>query len=85
MPIRKKAEVAIKYPNWQHVMFDELDIDLGIDFSAVSDFREMWESGISVENIAKVLKRKPIEVVLLIVDQELRGLIKPREKGLEGL
>ncbi|HDX9652517.1 TPA: hypothetical protein ROY23_002983 [Bacillus wiedmannii] len=51
----------------------------------VKDFREMWKAGISVENIAKILKRKPQEVILLVYDQAEGKKVSPRSRGLEGL
>lgn len=51
----------------------------------INDFREMWKAGISVGNIAKVLKRNPQEVILLVYDQAEGNKVSPRSSGLEGL
>lgn len=40
---------------------------------------------IMLENIAKVLKRKPQEVILLVYDQAEKRRVFPRSSGLEGL
>ena len=46
---------------------------------------ELWKGDISVENIARKMKRKPLEIGLLIIDRAELGLIKQRPKGLGGL
>ncbi|MEH7435486.1 hypothetical protein [Bacillus thuringiensis] len=51
----------------------------------INDFREMWKAGISIENISKVFKRKPQEVILLVYDQAEKRKVSPRSTGLEGL
>lgn len=45
----------------------------------------MWKTGISVENISKVLKRKPQKVILLVYDQAEKRKVSPRSTDLEGL
>ncbi|HFK1514991.1 TPA: hypothetical protein ACGXMA_000791 [Bacillus cereus] len=50
-----------------YIMLEQFDH--GWNNKQVNDFREMWKAGISVENIAKVFKRKPQEVILLVYDQ----------------
>lgn len=45
-------------------------------------FDDMWRSGSSLLFIAAKLKRKPLEVALLIMDRELKGKIKPRKRGI---
>lgn len=64
---------------------DALELDLVFEDNELTDFKEMWMAGISVENMAKKLRRKPSEVVLLVFDHAERGLIKNRQQGVYGL
>ena len=64
---------------------DTLDLNLTFTTEQLDDFADMWENGISVENIAKKLKRKPSEIALLVFDHAERGLIETRETGVYGL
>lgn len=68
-------------------LFDDDKLDLNLTFTTkqLDDFLDMWENGISVENMALKLKRKPVEIGLLIVDYAERGLIEARETGVYGL
>lgn len=68
-------------------LFDDDKLDLNLTFTTkqLDDFLDMWEDGISVENIAKKLKRKPSEIALLVFDHAERGLIEARETGVYGL
>lgn len=51
----------------------------------VSKFKQLWDSGESIQSIAKHFKRDPDEVGLLVIDQAKKGNIKtqcePAEKG----
>jgi len=68
-------------------VFEDKKFDLKFEFTneELNDFVELWNGGISVENIAAKMKRKPIEIVLLIMDRAELGLIKGRPNGLKGL
>lgn len=68
-------------------VFESEDIKLNLLFSEeeLRDFKELWKAGISVENMAKKLRRKPSEIVLLVFDHAERGLIKNRQQGVYGL
>jgi len=68
-------------------VFEDKKFDLKFDFTdeELNDFTELWNGEISVENIATKMKRKPIEIVLLIIDRAELGLIKGRPEGLKGL
>ena len=68
-------------------VFEDKKFDLKFDFTdeELHDFTELWNGEISAENIATKMKRKPIEIVLLIMDRAELGLIKGRKKGLQGL
>ncbi|WP_342045944.1 helix-turn-helix domain containing protein [Bacillus sp. OTU530] len=60
------------------------DLNFLWDEDDVLKFREMWEEGLSLPAIAKQLKRKQNEVVVLVLDQAEEGKIKPRRGGLWG-
>lgn len=64
---------------------DTLKLDLVFEDNELQDFKEMWEAGISVENMAKKMKRRPSEIVLLVMDHAERNLISKREQGVFGL
>lgn len=68
-------------------VFESDDIKLNLLFSEeeLRDFKELWKAGISVENIAKKMKRRPSEIILLIFDHAERNLIKTRHQGVYGL
>lgn len=68
-------------------VFEDKKFDLKFDFTdeELNDFTELWNGEISVENIATKMKRKPIEIVLLITDRAELGIIKGRPEGLKGL
>lgn len=64
---------------------DALKLDLVFEENELKDFKEMWKAGISVENMAKKMKRHPSEIALLIFDHAERNLIKTRKQGVYGL
>lgn len=70
-----------------YILFEHKNMDLNFRFSKaeLKDFKALWKADISVENIAKKLKRKPLEIVLLVIDQGEIGLINQRASGLAGL
>lgn len=70
-----------------YTLFDHDKIKIDFEFSEqeLKDFKELWSSGISAENIAKKMKRRPLEIALLIIDRAEVGLIKVRASGLAGL
>lgn len=67
-----------------YVLFeaDELDLDFVYTDQQLQRFKEMWSEGVSVQDIAKKMHRKPSEVVLLVFDHAERGLIQNRENGV---
>lgn len=64
---------------------DTLKLDLIFREDELQDFKEMWDAGISVENMARKMRRKVSEVALLVFDHAERGLIQNRETGVYGL
>ena len=63
---------------------DKFKIDFAFSDQQLNDFRELWNEGISVENIAKKMKRTTLEVALLVIDRAELGIIKGRSSGLNG-
>lgn len=64
---------------------DNLKLDLVFEENELVDFKEMWKAGISEENMAKKMKRRPSEIALLVFDHAERKLIKERKTGVYGL
>ena len=50
----------------------------------MDDFTAQWEAGYSLPDIAKTMKRKQVEIALLIIHLELESRIKPRKGGMGG-
>ena len=60
--------------------------DLSFEWTAeqISNFRAMWEAGISLPDIAAKLGRDADEVALLVMHEARQGRIEPREGGWAG-
>lgn len=67
---RLKIYIALEEANF---IWDERD---------VIRFREMWNQGVSLPEMAELLKRHQAEVVLLVIDQADKYLIENRPIGL---
>lgn len=67
------------------ILFDDGNVNLLFKEQEIADFMELWEGGISLLNIARKLRRKPVEIALLIIDLELSKEITPRDSGIYGL
>ncbi|MED2919145.1 helix-turn-helix domain containing protein [Bacillus thuringiensis] len=67
---RLKIYIALEEANF---IWDERD---------VVRFREMWKQGMSLPEIAEVLRRHQAEVALLVIDQADKYLIENRPIGL---
>lgn len=67
---RLKIYIAVEEANF---IWDERD---------VIRFREMWNQGMSLPEMAEVLRRHQAEVALLVIDQADKYLIKNRPTGL---
>lgn len=64
---------------------DRLKLNLVFKDNEIQRFKELWKDGMSLQNIAKEMKRKPSEIVLLIIDRVEVGDIKRRRTGIFGL
>ncbi|PED84329.1 helix-turn-helix domain containing protein [Bacillus pseudomycoides] len=67
---RLKIYIALEEANF---IWDERD---------VIRFREMWNSGMSLPDMAKALRRHQAEVALLVIDQADKYQIEQRPTGL---
>lgn len=69
-----------------YVLFtdDSLDVNFLFKMKEIEIFIELWNEGESLGDIANKIKRKHFEIVLLVIDLDLRGLITPRTKGIFG-
>jgi len=54
------------------------------DEDEIIKFREMWEEGLSLPDIAEAFKRPQKEIAIIIIDQAEEGKIQPRKGGLWG-
>ncbi|OOR56033.1 sugar ABC transporter substrate-binding protein [Bacillus mycoides] len=63
-----------------HVVLEEMNFLW--DLRKVFHFRELWNSNCSFAEIVKELKRKPIEIAVLILDQVDKYKIHKRSIGL---
>ncbi|QKE74749.1 helix-turn-helix domain containing protein [Arthrobacter citreus] len=71
-PTRKRKKVVI--------VLEELDFTW--DESEVKEFVRLWKEGASIWDLAKTFQRPQAEIALLIMDQVIKGRIKPRKIGL---
>lgn len=67
-----------------YTVLDDPDIEFEWDKNDVKEFDRLWAEGVSLEEIAKRFKRPHVEVLLLIVDRDLRKKIEPRPGGIFG-
>lgn len=58
------------------------DLDFVWSLSELRKFREMWNEGYSIVDIADELDRPQEEVAILILDQSNKGNIQPRKNGI---
>lgn len=58
-----------------NLVFEEVDIAMFINY---------WNEGLSIKKIAKQLKRKPLEIALLVMDRAEVGEIEQRNTGIYG-
>jgi hypothetical protein len=77
--LKKHAEYICFYDS------EKTGVDLGFTNAQVADFVLMWNEGISIENMAKRFKRRPIEVLVLMLDQVEEEKIELRWTGIFGL
>lgn len=82
MPNRNTAKYNIEK---QYICFINSEIiSFSWNKSDVERFREMWNEGISAEDIAIKFERHPIDVAILIMDQAEQEEIAWRPTGIFG-
>lgn len=63
---------------------DSIDVDFSFTTGQVKKVEELWIQGESLEAISEQVRRKPLEVALLIMDRAEREKIQPRKNGIFG-
>jgi hypothetical protein len=81
---RRGRPRKIERKNPQAYTMLDYDINFDWDRAEVKEFDRLWAEGVSLEEIAKRFKRPHVEVLLLIVDRDLRRKIEPRPGGIYG-
>jgi hypothetical protein len=71
-----------KFPPFQYVMCEHLDFGWPVHMLPV--FRQWWDDGMSINEMAQKFRRRAEEVLLLAIDQLEHGWIKPRPGGIWG-
>ncbi|ARK25980.1 hypothetical protein SporoP37_15750 [Sporosarcina sp. P37] len=66
------------------ILLDSLAIDWCVRPGEPDRFREMWNDGEHILKIAEELRRKPLEIALMALEQGEQGLIKNRSNGIFG-
>lgn len=67
-----------------YYVFDDLDLDLIFNEVEIAQFLDYWRKGYSLKTIADKLRRKPLEIGLLVLDRAEVGEIIPRPTGIQG-
>lgn len=66
----------------KYVLFGDVTVKWVWGDGELIKFREMWNEGVGVPEIAKALKCNRKSIVLLVMDQADNGFIKQRRQGL---
>lgn len=66
----------------KYVMFDSVTIKWIWNDWELMQFREMWNDGVGISELAKALKCNRKSIVLLVIDQADEGFIEQRRQGL---
>jgi len=69
-----------------YYLFEHKKINANLVFeeTEIVRFISYWNSGHSVEKIAEILNRLPLEIALLVMDRAEVGEIKQRSTGIHG-
>lgn len=67
-----------------YYLFEDESIEVNMVFteSEVYDFIAYWQNGHSVQRIADLLERNPLDIALLVMDRAEVGEIKQRPNGI---
>lgn len=60
------------------------DLNLDTNAKELSKFRDLWNNGYSLPDIAAALRREPDEVLIMVVDQSRKEHINARYGGYMG-
>lgn len=74
--------MVVQLKEVKRTLLDELDINWVFTERETDVFRDMWKRRKSIEDIAKKLKRPPLEIGLLIIEQAELGNIGQRKRGI---
>lgn len=66
----------------KRVLFENVTVKWIWDDWELMQFRAMWNEGVGVSDISKVLKCNRKSIVLLVIDQADEGFIEQRRQGL---
>lgn len=69
----------------QYIVFFDSEFNLSWNESDVKRFCEMWNKGVSVQEIARIFNRHPVDVILLVIDLAEQEKIEHRPSGIYGL
>lgn len=80
----KKGKLVIRGVQMDYYLFEDESIVVNMMFteSEIYDFIAYWKSGHSVQRIAKLLKRNPLDIALLVMDRAEVGDIEQRPNGI---
>ncbi|GAA0491085.1 hypothetical protein GCM10008986_16430 [Salinibacillus aidingensis] len=65
-----------------YIAHDERNLDWWPD--ELERFRNLWNEGKSIFEMARLLKRPQVEIAIIILDQAEEGFIEQREGGIFG-
>lgn len=63
-----------------YIVLDDVNFDWNM--KQVRSIEEMYRQGISIQDMAKKIKRTKLEVALLVIDRAEKGYIKAKEFGV---
>ncbi|GKV55991.1 hypothetical protein NCCP2222_19380 [Sporosarcina sp. NCCP-2222] len=67
-----------------HVLLEGMVIKWYWSKDEIIEFRKLWRAGVDVESIAEKLNTNSNSIALLVMDQAMTDVIKPRPGGLFG-
>ncbi|QTD40611.1 hypothetical protein [Sporosarcina sp. Te-1] len=67
-----------------HVLLEGIAIKWYWSKDEIIEFRKLWKAGVDAESIAMELNTNLNTIALLIMDQAMTDVIKPRPGGLFG-
>lgn len=75
--------VSVKHEPF-HLLFEDATVKWTWKESELVRFREMWNAGDHISDIAKAFKTNKRSIALLVMDQAEQGEVKQRQGGLFG-